>query len=121
AAVLAAAMSTLSSSLNSSAGAFMSDFFRPLRPNLDEAGALRISRVMTLVFGLAQMGVALLALTLESERSVVDRVLGVAGFTTGMILGVFVLGSLRRPVSSRAALIGMVAGFCAVCAVWLPS
>jgi solute:Na+ symporter, SSS family len=121
AAVLAAAMSTLSSSLNSSAGAFMSDFLRPLRPKLDEEGALRVSRVMTLVFGLAQMGVALLALTLESERSVVDRVLGVAGFTTGMILGVFVLGSLRRPVSSRAALIGMVAGFCAVGAVWLPS
>jgi peptidoglycan/LPS O-acetylase OafA/YrhL len=48
-------------------------------------------------------------------------VLSVAGFTTGMILGLFVLGSLPWRVSSGAALVGLVAGFAAVCAVWLPS
>jgi uncharacterized ion transporter superfamily protein YfcC len=37
------------------------------------------------------------------------------------LLGLFVLGSLRRPVRSSAALVGMVCGFAAVLAVWLPS
>jgi Na+/proline symporter len=44
----------------------------------------------------------------------------VAGFTTGMILGLFLLGSLRRPVPSWAALAGLVAGFIVVFIVWLP-
>jgi SSS family solute:Na+ symporter len=121
AAVLAAAMSTLSSSLNSSANALVSDFYRPLRPRQREQDYLLASRLLTIVFGVAQMGVALIAVSLHSERAVVDQVLSVAGFTTGLILGVFVLGSLRRPVSSEAALAGMVAGFAAVSAVWLPT
>jgi hypothetical protein len=52
---------------------------------------------------------------------VVEQVLAVAGFTTGLLLGLFVLGSLRRPVRSSAALVGMVCGFAAVLAVWVPS
>jgi hypothetical protein len=36
-----------------------------------------------------------------------------------MILGLFVLGSLRRPVPSWAALTGLVVGFLVVLAVWL--
>ena len=51
----------------------------------------------------------------------VDRVLAVAGFTTGLILGLFLLGRLRRPVPSWAAAVGLVAGFLAVLAVWLPT
>jgi hypothetical protein len=38
-----------------------------------------------------------------------------------MVLGLFVLGSLRRRVSPRAALVGLAAGLVAVLAVWLPS
>jgi hypothetical protein len=37
------------------------------------------------------------------------------------LLGLFVLGSLRRPVRSGAALVGMLCGFAAVLAAWLPS
>lgn len=121
AAVLAAAMSTLSSSLNSSAGAFVADFYRPLRDNRDERHYLGVARFMTLVWGVAQIGVALAALALASERSIIDQVLSVAGLTTGLVLGLFLLGSQRRPVSSAAALAGLAAGLMAVLAVWLPS
>jgi SSS family transporter len=121
AAVLAASMSTLSSSLNSSASAFVADFYRPLRPELKENHYLIVSRWMTLVWGVTRIAVALLALGWVRTSSVVDEVLKVAGFTTGMILGLFLLGSLRRPVSSRAALAGLMAGFIAVSLVWLPS
>lgn len=118
AAVLAAAMSTLSSSLNSSANAFVTDFYRPLRPGQAEERYLLLSKVMTTVWGVAQVGVALGALYLNSPRSIVDQVLSVAGFTTGMVLGLFLLGSLPGRVPSGAALVGLVVGFCSVLAVW---
>ncbi|HTU93214.1 MAG TPA: sodium:solute symporter [Gemmataceae bacterium] len=120
AAVLAASMCTLSSSLNSAAGAFVNDFYRPLRPALKEQDYLIVSRWMTLFWGATRMGVALFALRWLHDRSVIDQVFIVAGFTTGMILGLFLLGSLRRPVPSWAALTGLAAGFVVVFMVWLP-
>jgi SSS family transporter len=121
AAILAAAMSTLSSSLNSSANAFVTDFYRPLRPHHSERFYVLLSRVMTVFWGVAQMAVAITAYQSGSERSVVERVLAVAGFTTGLILGLFLLGRLKRPVPSWAAAVGLVAGFLAVLVVWLPT
>jgi solute:Na+ symporter, SSS family len=121
AAVLAAAMSTLSSSLNSSANAFVTDFYRPLRPAHSERWYVTVSRTMTVVWGIAQMGVAFIAYRSGGDESVVKKVLAVAGFTTGLLLGLFVLGSLRVRVQSSAALAGLVCGFCAVLLVWLPS
>src|SRR5262249_12863037 len=82
---------------NSSANAFVTDFYRPLWPNWEDGHYLNLSRVMTAFWGLAQVGVALVTLGLHSDRSVIDWVLSVAGFTTGMVLGLFILGSLRRP------------------------
>ncbi len=121
AAVLAAAMSTLSSSLNSSANAFVSDFYRPLRPHRSDREYLALSKVMTSVWGVAQMGVALAAHAVGSQESVINQVMAVAGFTTGLVLGLFLLGRMRSPVRSGAALVGLVAGFAAVLTVWLPS
>jgi SSS family transporter len=121
AAVLAAAMSTLSSSLNSSANALVTDFYRPLRPHHPEGWYVFLSRVMTAVWGVAQMVVAYGAYQSGSTESVVNRVLAVAGATFGLVLGLFVLGSLRKPVGSRAALVGLVCGAAAVVSVWLPT
>ncbi len=120
AAVLAAAMSTLSSSLNSSASAAVADFYKPMRPDRDEAEYLNMSRLLTLGFGFAQIGVALLAWQIDSPRSIIDQVLSVAGLTTGMVLGLFILGLMRKRVGSNAALTGMVCGFLAVMAVYIP-
>ncbi|HEY7327117.1 MAG TPA: sodium:solute symporter [Gemmataceae bacterium] len=120
AAVLAASMCTLSSSMNSSAGAFVNDFYRPMRPGLKEEDYLVVSRWMTLIWGAARIAVALFALRWLHDRSVIEKVFTVAGFTTGMILGLFVLGSLRRPVPSWTALVGMTAGFVVVFIIWLP-
>jgi SSS family transporter len=121
AAVLAASMATLASSLNSGAGAFVADFYRPLWPGRSEHHYLNVSRGMTSFWGLTRIGVALLAIPLLEKRAVIDEALRVAGFTTGMILGLFLLGSLPRPVGSRAALAGLVAGFLSVLLVWLRS
>lgn len=118
AAILAAAMSTLSSSLNSCSAATVTDFYRPLRgEHLSDAHYLRVARGLTLGWGVAQILVALAARTL-SQR-VVDEVLAIAAFTNGAILGVFFLGTLTRRVGERAALIGMVSGLLVMLSVKL--
>jgi SSS family transporter len=121
AAVLAAAMSTLASSLNSSAGAFVADFYQPLNPGQTERHYLNVSRTMTSVWGFARIAVALAAVQLLQSRSIINEVLAIASFTTGMVLGLFLLGRMRRPVPSNSALIGLATGFVAVLAAWAPS
>jgi SSS family transporter len=121
AAVLAAAMSTLSSSLNSSATAFVSDFYRPQWPDRAERHYLGVSRGLTMVFGVAQTGIALITQRLHRDQAIVNQVLAVAGYTTGLVLGLFLLGSLRRRPRSSAALIGLCAGAFAVAGFWIPA
>jgi solute:Na+ symporter, SSS family len=108
AAIFAAAMSTLSSSLNSSSAAAVNDFYVPLtggrRP---DRHYLTVSRVLTVVFGLTQVVVAIVAITLSSR--VVDEVLGIASFTNGLILGLFLLGTFTA-VGRRAAFAGLLGG-----------
>jgi Na+/proline symporter len=50
---------------------------------------------------------------------VIDSVLLIAGFTTGMILGLFLLARMSRPVGSGPALAGLVVGFLTVLTIWL--
>jgi len=119
AAVLASAMASFSSSLNSAANAFVADFYRPLRPHHSEAFYLSLSKWMTTAVGVAKITVALLAMPLLSQRSVVDQVLAVASVTTGLILGLFLLGLQRQPVRSGAALAGMLAGFLTSGSLWV--
>jgi SSS family transporter len=109
AAIFAAAMSTLSSSLNSSAAAAVNDFYLPATGGQrDERHYLIVSRLLTAVFGVVQMVVAIAAISLSSR--VVDEVLGIASFTNGIVLGVFLLGTLTRDVGQRAAFVGILGG-----------
>ncbi|HEX4590316.1 MAG TPA: sodium/solute symporter, partial [Gemmataceae bacterium] len=131
AAVLASAMASFSSSLNSAANAVVADFYRPLRPHHSDRTYLRIAKAMTSVVGVAKVSVALLCIplmnrtvavgsrTFQIDRSVVDQVLAVASVTLGLILGLFFLGSLRRPVRSGAALFGLLAGFAVAGGLWV--
>jgi SSS family transporter len=114
-AVFAAAMSTLSSSLNSSATAVVTDFYRPLARSASPQQLLRATKGFTLVFGLVQVLVALGGPLLG--QTVVESVLTVAGFTTGITLGVFFLGIFTTRVDRRAALAGLALGLATITAV----
>lgn len=119
AAVLASAMASFSSSLNSAANAIITDFYRPLQPNRSEAFYLRLSKAMTALVGVSKVGIALACVPLMGYRSVVDQVLALAAVTTGLVLGLFLLGSLPRVVNSRAALFGMSVGFVMTGTLWI--
>lgn len=117
AAIFAAAMSTLSSSLNSSAATSMTDFYKPLlAPNRAESHYLKISRGMTAMWGAVQIGVAILAITMQQR--VVDAVLSIASFTNGPILGLFLLSALTRRVRRVGALTGVLVGVATMIFVW---
>jgi Na+/proline symporter len=118
AAIFAAAMSTLSSSLNSSSAAAVNDFYVPATSGRRDARHyLTVSRVLTAVFGLIQISVAIVAISLSSR--VVDEVLGIASFTNGVILGVFFLGTFTTRVGQRSALVAIVGGAAIMLAVKL--
>ncbi len=104
AAILAAA---LSSSLNAIAATVVADLMRPR----DDRQTLRLSRLLTVVAGLAQIGVGLAMQ--QSERSGINTVLGIASLVNGPILGVFLLGATKS-ASTRSALVGMGAGIAVV-------
>ena len=110
-AVFAAAMSTLSSSINSSATALATDVLgmQPHDPRM-----LRAIRGLTVLFGLAQITVGAAG---HWPDNVVGAVMSIAGFTTGIILGVFFLGALTRRVDQRAALTGLLIGLVGMTAV----
>lgn len=112
AAVFSAAMSTLSSSLNSSAGAVVNDFLRYTRTPEQQ---LQASRWLTVLFGVLQIGIGIAAS--EISRSVVNDALAIAGFSAGLLLGVFVLGVATRHVGQVSAMLGLLAGALALCIV----
>ena len=113
AAIFAAAMS---SSLNSVAATFVADLYAPAVRGRDDRHYLKVSHVVTVFAGIAQIAVALAMH--NQQRSALDAALSVASLINGPILGVFLLETLRRG-SSTSALIGMSAGLAVVLSVWV--
>ena len=112
AAIVAAAMSTLSSSLNASASSTLADFYMPATGERRTASHyLLVAKWATVGWGIVQIVVAVIAIRLSTR--VVDEVLGISSFTHGLILGTFLLGlaGFRR---DRAAYAGMAAGAAAM-------
>ncbi|WP_417851924.1 sodium:solute symporter [Thalassoglobus sp.] len=109
AAILAAAMSTLSSSLNASSSAFLNDFYVPnCQTPPDDHTQLKISRWLTVGFGVLQIGIGVWAISLE--RTVVNNALTIAGFSAGLLLGIFSLGVLTKRASQKSAIGGAFVG-----------
>lgn len=103
AAIFAAA---LSSSLNSIAATSVNDLFKPFRPDATDSAMLKLSRWLTLFFGIVQVTVALLVM--NQERSALDSALSIASLINGPVLGVFLVGTFLRSAKEKHALIGMV-------------
>jgi len=104
AAIFAAAMS---SSLNSIAATAVNDLYKPFKPGRDDLHYLKVSHVLTLIWGIVQIGVALFARNMAG--SALNQALSVASLINGPVLGVFLVGSFLRRVSQPPALIGMLA------------
>ena len=116
AAVLAAAMSTLSSSLSSLASTTVVDLLLRRRPDADEQHRIGLSRRITLFWAIVLFAVALLS---RRGGRVVEVGLAIASVAYGALLGVFLLGALTRTANSRGAAVGMAAGLAVNLYAWL--
>ena len=116
AAIIAAAMSSISSELNSLSTTTVIDFYRRwIRPDGSDAHYLKVSKAATAFWGVFACAVAVYAVGLGSLIEVVNRF---GSFFYGSILGVFLLAMVPS-ARGIGALLGLIAGMGAVATVSL--
>jgi solute:Na+ symporter, SSS family len=117
--ILAAAMSTVSSSLNSLASATTMDIYAPLaRREGDAAHLMRAGRGFTVLWAGILVGGAMLFQLAAQGTPVVVIALQIASFTYGGLLGGFLLGLLSRRARQRDAILGMATAMIAMSVLW---
>ena len=125
AAILAAAMSTVDSSLNSSSTLLLCDvrnrFFRnddgdrsPGAQQIEEQAQLTFLRVMTVVLGIAGIGIGLAMMRVENILDVWWRI---SGTLSGGTLGLILLARFTKAQGSRGALAGVICGVSLLAAI----
>ncbi|MDP7441903.1 MAG: sodium:solute symporter, partial [Verrucomicrobiota bacterium] len=115
AALFAAAMSSIDTSLNSSSTIALQDFYRRwFRPDADEAQSLRFLRVMTVVWGIIGTGVAL---AMMGVQSILDAWWKISGVFAGGMLGLFLLGFISRRANNAGAAVGATIGLLVI--LWM--
>ncbi|MGK7346771.1 MAG: sodium:solute symporter [Candidatus Nitrospinota bacterium M3_3B_026] len=108
AALFAAAMSSVDSSLNSSATILMTDvYLRFFRKSASERERIRFLRLTTFLLGAGGTGTALLMISIKSA---LDAWWWLAGIFSGGMLGLFLLGAFSRRAESPHAVAAVAAG-----------
>jgi SSS family solute:Na+ symporter len=108
AALFAAAMSSIDTSLNSSATITWSDIFkRYMVKNASEKQSIRVLHISTIIWGIAGTGVGLL---LMGVKSILDAWWQLSGIFAGGMLGLFLLGFISGKTKAPAAFIAVVIG-----------
>ncbi len=112
AAVLAAGMSTLDSSLNTSATVWAIDFYsRWKKEETNDKQLLSTTRWTTVIIGIIGTGAALLMIEVKTALDVWWQISAVFG---GGMLGLFLLGILVPAANSRSAQISTIIGILVV-------
>ncbi len=107
--IFAAAQSTISTSMNSTATAATVDFFRPMNLFKTDNGYLNAARVTTLLLGTAGTCLAIVFVD-PSIKSLFDKFIMVIGLFMGVLGGLFALGALTVRSHALGAMIGVIIG-----------
>jgi SSS family solute:Na+ symporter len=119
AAIFAAAMSTVSTSLNSSATILLTDVYRRyLKPEATERESMMFLYGSTLVCGI--LGI-LVGMAMIRAEGVLDTWWEIQGVFAGGMLGLFLLGMISRRVQNPGAIAGVVAGVLVIAWLSMPS
>ncbi len=106
-AIFAAAMSTLSSSMNSSATLLLQDIYkRYFRPQAGSKESMKVLYITTFLWGILGTGIAIL---LIGAKSALDTWWELASIFSGGMLGLFLLGIMTR-AKNPAAIAGVILG-----------
>ena len=118
AAILAAAMSTVDSSLNSSATLLLCDIRQRFFGVSSDAAELRFLRIVTVLLGLAGI---LCALAMMGIESMLDVWWKISGVLSGGTLGLILLARFTRISGTTISLIATAAGIAAIAAITIAS
>lgn len=116
AALLAAAMSSLDSDLNSMATVIVDDFFGRMRPHATDRQKLWLGRVAVTTLGILSIGFSLLWIGIGTALELGVQLFSLA--TAGM-LGLFALGALTKRAHGRGAVVGIAV--CVLFTAWATS
>jgi solute:Na+ symporter, SSS family len=118
--ILAAAMSTVSSSINSLAAAATHDIYAPVTGREgDETHLLHAGRAFTLLWAAILIGGAILFRFAQQGTPVVVIALQIASFTFGPLLGGFLLGTLFKRPDQRDAITGVAVAVVLMTTLWV--
>ncbi|MEO0551578.1 MAG: sodium:solute symporter [Bacteroidota bacterium] len=112
-AILAAAMSSLSSAINSLSAASTQDFFSPK----DGETNLRSSKYLTIFWGAVCMGLAFFAG--EIADTVIEAVNKIGSLFYGPVIATFTIAILFKRIKRRAMNTGLIAGVLTNMYLWL--
>lgn len=106
--IFAAGMSTVSTSLNSSATVILTDFFKldSKHPDTDRK-SMTILYISSVIFSVLSISIAV---AMINVKSALDAWWKLASIFSGGMLGLFLLGYLAPKVKNSAAVIGVVTG-----------
>lgn len=104
--IFAAAMGTLSGTINSVATLLSVDFYEKLARNPTQKSSLRFAEWMTVVIGLIGIALALL-LSRYDIHSLLDLTIELAGLLGGGFAGAYTLGMFTRRANSAGVSIGV--------------
>lgn len=115
AAIFSAGMSTVSTSLNSTATIVLTDYYKKyFNRQAGEKASMNVLRISSLITGLLGIIIAILLLGVES---VLDAWWALASIFSGGMLGLFLLGFIVRKSGKTEAIIGVILGVILI--VWM--
>ncbi|MBS1653387.1 MAG: sodium:solute symporter [Bacteroidetes bacterium] len=115
AAILSAAMSTISSGMNASATVFSVDIYKKLfRKETNDKQNLRVLHISTLFFGVAGL---IAGLAMIGSKSILDVWWELSGIFAGGMLGLFLLGLISRRAKNTEAIIAVIIGILVI--LWM--
>ena len=108
ASIFAAGMSTISTSFNSAATVFLTDYYRKFRKkDPGEKESMKVLYLTTVVITVLAISVAL---AMINVKSALDAWWKLASIFSGGMLGLFLLGAFTRRSKSTGAVIGVICG-----------
>ncbi|XP_050081695.1 sodium-coupled monocarboxylate transporter 1-like [Anopheles aquasalis] len=96
--IFSAALSTMSSVLNTLAGTIYEDFIRHRMPNATEKTASNIMKLLVVLLGVLVLGLVFVA---ERMGQVMHIAISLSGVTSGTMLGMFTFGMVSRRVNTK--------------------
>lgn len=99
--IFSAALSSLSTGLNSLAAVTLEDFIKPFFPDLTEAATAKIMRISVVVYGVFSIA---MVFVVEKLGAVLQLSASLSGMSIGPLLGLFTLGLFFPWVHSNVSL-----------------